>query len=114
MPRYSDTQDHSQREDLEPPVQPWIPPDARKKNRIEPDIGAEQAHQAQRFGGGGAVTGAELNWIRIGFEGLVEAKRHHVDRMRQPVVHPDEQIAPGGEAGSRDARAPPVESRALA
>src|SRR3954447_20804866 len=114
MPRYSDAQDHSQREDLEPPIQPWIPPDARKKDRIEPDIGTEQAHQAQRCGGGGAISDTELDWIGIGFEELVEANRPAVDRMRQPVVHPLEQIAPGGAAGRRDAHAPPVEPRALA
>jgi hypothetical protein len=114
MPRYSDAEDHSQREDLKPPIQPWIPPDARKKDRIEPDIGAEQAHQAQRFGGGGAICGAELNWIGIGFEGLVEANRNAVDRMRQSVVHAHEPIGGGGGGGTRDAHAPPVESRALA
>src|SRR5438105_15080443 len=102
MPRYSDAENQSQREDLEPPIQPWIPPDARKKNRIEPDIGAEQAHQAQRFGGGGAIGGTELNWIGIGSEELVEAKRHAVGRMRQAVVHAHEQIGRGGGAGSRD------------
>jgi hypothetical protein len=114
MPRYSDAQNRSQREDLEPPIQPWIPPDARKKDRIEPDIGAEQAHQAQRSGGGGAIGGTEPSCIGVGFEGLVEANRHAVDRMRQSVVRAHEQIARGGVGGSRDAHAPPVEPRALA
>jgi hypothetical protein len=114
MPRYSDAQNRSQRDDLEPPIQPWIPPDARKKNRIEPDIGAEQAHQAQRSGGGGSIGGTEPNWIGVGFEGLVEANRHAVDRMRQPVVRPHKQIGRGGRRGTRDARAAPVEPRALA
>src|SRR5437763_15772224 len=114
MPRYSDAEDHSQREDLEPPIQPWIPPDARKKNRIEPDIGTEQAHQAQWFGGGGAIGGSELNWIGIGFENRVEAKRNPVERMRQPVVDALEQIGRGHGRGSRDAHAPPVEPRPLA
>jgi hypothetical protein len=114
MPRYSDAQDRSQRENLEPPIQPWIPPDARKKNRIEPDIGTEQAHQAQRSCGGGAIGGTELSWIGVCFESLVEANRHAVDRMRQPVVRAHEQIGRGGRRGSRDAHAPPVEPRALA
>src|SRR5438270_11041282 len=103
MPRYSDAEDQSQREDLEPPIQPWIPPDARKENRIEPAIGTEQAHQAQRTGGGGAISGTELYWIGVGFQDFVEANGHAVDRMRQPVVHTLEEIALEGAAGSRDA-----------
>src|SRR5947208_4980736 len=114
MPPYSDAEDRSQRKELEPPVQPWIPPDARKKNRIEPDIGAEQAHQAQRFGGGGAICGTELHRIGVGFEDLVEANRDRVNDMRHPVVHAHKQIGRWPGPSRRDASASPVKSRALA